>query len=90
MSIEELQKIQKENDKIEGEEKKLSTEEMSKRWGRLECEANQLDKMSIVDGLYRHIPRMEKVYSNIMSNIRHRINEAIRIIKERISEYNIV
>ena len=87
--VHELQRIQEENDKIEEEEKKLSAEEMLKRWEQLACEANQLlvyKRGRMDDLVYMKLPRIEKVYGKIQ----HRINQAIRIIKERISEYNII
>ena len=83
MSIEELQKVQEKNDKSEEEEKKLSTEDMSKQWGQLAYEANQLaDKRCNVDFIYKCIPPSS--IERVNRNIHHRINEAIRIIRDRI------
>ena len=81
INTKELQKVQEENDKMKEVEKKLSAEEMSKQWGGLAWEVNRLaNKRVQKEKIYRHIHRMENVYSNIQ----HRIEEATRIIRQRI------
>ena len=58
-----------------------SAEEMSKQWGHLLWEVYQLAiKRVEKEEIYRHIRRMENFYSNIQ----HRIEEATRIIIQRI------
>ena len=81
INIKKLQKVQEENDKMKEVEEKLSAEEMSKQWGHLAWEVYQLaNKRVEKEEIYRHIHRMENVYSNIQ----HRMEEATRIIIQKI------
>ena len=85
MSIEELQRVQKENDKMEEEEKMLSAEKISKQWRQLAYRAKSLSlnmlakKRCNLDFIYKCIPRS---IENVDRNIHQRINEAIWIIRD--------
>ena len=80
MSIQELKNVQEESDQIE-EEKKLSAEEISKRWGQLAETLNlfskQMDQIKR-DFIFRTTPEIQNLYINI----RHRLTVASNTISQ--------
>ena len=75
MSIEELQKLQEENDKLEDDgEDKLSDEEMTERWTRVACEAREVR---------RAMPSTRRVMMhNIHRGVRRRLLSAIQTLSQ--------
>ena len=75
MSIEELQKLQEENDKMEDDgEERLSDEEMTERWTRVACEAREVR---------RAMPSSKRVMMhNIHRGVRRRLLTAIQTLSQ--------
>ena len=71
-SIEELQKVQEENDKMRKEEKTMSAEEISKRWRRLRWEMILIFKKGVPprDLIFNSTSEIRILYLNILKRLK--------------------